>query len=192
MESNEHMFFSYGEEEMRDVVTALYPRMIAYIRKMLGSRELSSTAEDIFQDVICQFMEKRPYVSRDKVSAYISRMVRNTTLNLLSRNQIEKHSIRVNFQHVSALDLLVDCESNEEFAPLNVDSVAVQDIINFSDSFSPRMQEIFYLSRVKGLTHREIAEHIGISTRMVERYLAQSVTLYRQHFDWHNDNEITS
>lgn len=53
------------------------------------------------------------------------------------------------------------------------------------------MQEIFYLSRVKGLSHSEITERIGISTRIVKKYLTQSVALYRQHFDWLKD-EITS
>ena len=54
------------------------------------------------------------------------------------------------------------------------------------------MREVFCLSRVKCLTNREIAEKVGISVRMVERYLAQSVALYRQHFDWSRDGEIFS
>lgn len=192
MESNTNIGFSYSEEELHDVIVSIYPRVISYIRRMLGTHRLTYTAEDIFQEAICRFMEKRPYLSRDKVAAYIIQIVRNHTLNLLSRNQVERHSVSVDFQHISALDTLIAAESDEEFAPLDMDAVAVQDIISFSDSFSPRMQEVFYLSRIKGLTHHEIAERMGISTRMVERYLAQSVTLYRQYFDWSREGEKIS
>ena len=44
------------------------------------------------------------------------------------------------------------------------------------------MREVFYLSRIEGLTHREIADKLQISTRMVERYLQQSVVEYRTFF----------
>ncbi|MBO5814044.1 MAG: sigma-70 family RNA polymerase sigma factor [Alistipes sp.] len=183
--------FSYSDEEVREVVVHLYPRMIAYIRKMLGGRDLSITAEDVFQSAICTFLEKRPLISRDKVSAYIARIVRNDLLNRLTRNSVENHTVNVDFRQASAMDVLFAAEGGEERV-VELDSVAVSDIVNFSESFSPRMREVFYLSRVKCLTHREIAEQLGISTRMVERYLAQSVALYRQHFDWSRDGEIFS
>ena len=184
-------YFSFSEEEMRSVVVRLFPRMIAYIRKILGDRLVSTTAEDIFQESICQFIEKRPLITHDKVAPYIIRIVRNNTLNIINRSHIELRSVRVDLHKMSALDTLAALESRQEDIPHTIDSIVVQDIINFSDGFSPRMQEVFYLSRVKGLTHREIAERVGISTRMVEKYLAQSVALYRQHFNWGND-EITS
>ena len=47
--------FSYSDEEVREVVVHLYPRMIAYVLKMLGGRDLSITAEDVFQSAICTF-----------------------------------------------------------------------------------------------------------------------------------------
>ena len=183
--------FTYSEEDVREVVVHLYPRMIAYIRKMLGGRDLSITAEDVFQSAICTFLEKRPLISRDKVSAYIARIVRNNLLNLLTRDSVVNHTVNVDFRQASAMDVLFAAEGGDERV-VGLDSVAVQDIVNFSENFSPRMREVFYLSRVKCLTHREIAERVGISTRMVERYLAQSVALYRQHFDWTRDNEIFS
>ena len=184
--------FSYSEDEMREVVVHLYPRMIAYIRKMLGGRDSSITAEDIFQSAICSFLEKRPYLSREKVPAYIARIVRNNLLNHLTRNSVASNSVKLDFGHTSALDMLVAAECGDENIVHDVDSVAVQDIVSFSEGFSPPMREVFYLSRVKCLTHREIAERVGISTRMVERYLAQSVALYRQHFDWSHDSEKAS
>lgn len=192
LDMDRRTFFSYSEEEMREVVVHLYPRMIAYIRRMMGGRVLSITAEDVFQSAICSLLEKRPYLSRDKVPAYVARTVRNNLLNILTRNRVESHSVKIDFQQNTALDLLVAAEcGEEEFVP-DVDALAVQEIVNFSESFSPRMREVFYLSRMKGLTHREIAERIGISTRMVERYLAQSVALYRQHFDWSQSDEKAS
>ncbi len=38
------------------------------------------------------------------------------------------------------------------------------------------------MSRIEGMTHSEIAEILGISTRAVEKHLQNSVQEYRRHF----------
>ena len=45
-----------------------------------------------------------------------------------------------------------------------------------------RTRDIFYMSRIEGMTHSEIAEILGISTRAVEKHLQNSVQEYRRHF----------
>lgn len=180
--------FTYSEQEVRELILQHYPRLISYIRKLLSGHAVVYDAEDIFQDALCQFVEKRAELAADKAAAYLFRIVRNKTLNHLTRNRIDKLSLHVDSQVVSAWDTLalLDYGDVEERGVGGVDELGVEDIIAYSENFSPRMKEIFYMSRVEGLTHREIAERIGISTRAVERYLQQSVAEYRRFFGYHN------
>ena len=49
-------------------------------------------------------------------------------------------------------------------------------------NYRERTKDIFYMSRIEGMTHSEIAEILGISTRAVEKHLQNSVHEYRRHF----------
>ena len=87
---------------------------------------------------------------------------------------------------------MLDYEGTVATNDKSVDSVEIEDIIGYSETFSPRMREVFYLSRIEGLTHREIADKLQISTRMVERYLQQSVVEYRTFFGLNSHDSKSS
>lgn len=55
-------------------------------------------------------------------------------------------------------------------------------MIAYSATLPERTRDIFYMSRIEGLTHREIAERCGISVRAVEKHLQNSMLEYRRHF----------
>ena len=38
------------------------------------------------------------------------------------------------------------------------------------------------MSRIEGMTHKQIADELGISTRAVEKHLQNSINEYRRHF----------
>jgi RNA polymerase sigma-70 factor (ECF subfamily) len=186
--------FTYSEEEIRELIHCNYSRIIAYIRKLLGKQAQVCDAEDLFQDALYQFIEKRADITTDKAAGYLFRIVRNRTLNHLTRNKLDKLAVHTDDYAASAWDTLamLDYEGTIETNEKPVDSVGIEDIIGYSDTFSPRMREIFYLSRIEGLTHREIAERLQISTRMVERYLQQSVIEYRSFFGFNSHDSKNS
>ena len=176
--------FTYSEEEIRELIHCNYSRIIAYIRKLLGKQAQVCDAEDLFQDALCQFIEKRADITTDKAARYLFRIVRNRTLNHLTRNKLDKLAVHTDDYAASAWDTLamLDYEGTVATNDKSVDSIEIEEIIGYSETFSPRMREVFYLSRIEGLTHREIADKLQISTRMVERYLQQSVIEYRSFF----------
>ena len=62
------------------------------------------------------------------------------------------------------------------------DAYDITDVLDFSNFLPERTRDIFYMSRIEGMTHSEIAEILGISTRAVEKLLQNSVQEYRRHF----------
>ena len=67
-----------------------------------------------------------------------------------------------------------------QYVPRN--AYDITDVLDFSNFLPERTRDIFYMSRIEGMTHSEIAEILGISTRAVEKHLQNSVQEYRRHF----------
>ncbi len=174
----EHKLFTYTEEEIRETVLSLYPRITAYIRGFSKGR---LSADDVFQDVLCKFIATRPEVYEDNVASYLYRSVRNTCLNLLTRNNVEHSSISISDVSAQEFDTLAMLDF-ESYLPDETELPDIGEILNFSNEFSDRTRCVFRLSRIEGMTHKEIAELLGISTRAVEKHLSKSVSDYRQHF----------
>lgn len=181
--------FGYTEEEMRELILRNYSRMVAYIRRLLGHQIVVCEAEDLFHDSICQFLEKRAEIEAAKVDAYLFRIVRNRTLNHITRNHTDRLHVTHSNEALSAWDTLasLDYEGDNSSNTQTIDLLDINEIIQYSESFSPRMRRIFYMSRIEGLTHQEIAEQLGISIRSVERDLQHSVTEFRRFFGYNKN-----
>jgi RNA polymerase sigma-70 factor, ECF subfamily len=51
------------------------------------------------------------------------------------------------------------------------------------DELSPRQKEIFQLSREEGLSHKEIAEKLGISSNTVKNHLVTTLSFLKSKLD---------
>lgn len=188
--------FTYSESEVRDLVLKIHPRIVPYIRSLLsrGQRPVViNNAEDIFYDVLCNFLDKRIEISSDKVPAYLFKAVRNRCHNILNRNREENSAVRLDDMPLSAREIIAaaDFDEDSDFgfeediaigSEKATPSLDISDILDFSNYLPERTRDIFYMSRIEGMTHAEIAEILGISTRAVEKHLQNSVREYRRHF----------
>ncbi len=178
--------FTYSEDEVRQLALRLYPRITAYIRGMLGARH-AALAEDIFHDAICKFLDKRTPIAASKVPAYLYRTVRNMCINQATRPRFETSAVSMDSEVQSAWDTLAALDFASQAPDVEIESDPtpdINDIIAYSDSLPSRTRSIFYMSRIEGMTHKEIAEHLDISTRAVEKHLQTSIIEYRQRFGY--------
>lgn len=182
--------FTYSEDEVRDLVLKIHPpRIVPYINSLLsrGGRQCyaSNNAEDIFYDVLCAFLDKQIEISSDKVPAYLFKAVRNKCYNIISRNKEENSAIRFDELPLSAREIIAAADFGDE-SDIPGEKVQqlpdITDVLDFSNFLPERTRDIFYMSRIEGMTHSEIAEILGISTRAVEKHLQNSVQEYRRHF----------
>ncbi len=174
----EDKIFTYSEEEIREVILEIHPRITAYIHGFSKGR---LHPEDILQDVLYRFISNRPPLRTDKVPSYIYRAVRNKCLNLLTRNSVTRSSISIDEISANGFDILAMTDFEPQ-SPDEEERPDIDDILAFAKELPERTRHIFMLSRIEGKTHKEIAETLGISTRAVEKQLNKSVSHYRKHF----------
>lgn len=151
------------------VFEAHFPRLTAYAYRYLKTLD---AAEDVVHEVFASLwcLDRRLDEIRD-LSAYLSRAVRNRTLNQLRRRRAEEH------HRLLAWSLVERGEPAS--AALELDELA-RAIEMAIDALPSRTREVFLLSREQGLTYREIAEFLGISVKTVETLMGRALRAMRR------------
>lgn len=163
-----------GEEDAFCELYAAYKnRLIYFAMRFLKSREY---AEDIFQDAFTIVWQRRRFINPDaSFSAYLYTIVRNRILNQLRdlsyqdklREQILSQA--VNYTNETRDEIIAN--DLRQFI-----SCALQQL-------TPRQREIFEMSREQQMSHREIAEVLGISVNTVQESISISLKTLRAYLE---------
>lgn len=145
----------------------LYGFVFSYVKHEIDT-------EDIVQEVFVKIWQ-----SRDKINLYSSfesflfTVAHNATINLLRKRSIEKKYV----DHIKSLqntketyDLIDEIHYNELKSKFQ----------NLFNELTPRQKEIFQLSREEGLSHKEIAKKLGISTNTVKNHLVTTLSFFKR------------
>jgi len=148
----------------------LYGFVIRYVK-------LEADAEEIVQDVFIKIWENREKINAySSFESYLFTISYNAAISLLRKRIHEKKFLDhlKSFQH-------------EDFVPELTDEIYFKEldtrIRSLLDELTPRQKEIFLLSRQEGLTHREIAKRLGISTNTVKNHLVSVLNFLKSNID---------
>lgn len=162
-----------GEDAFCELYAAYKNRLIYFAMRFLKSREY---AEDIFQDAFTIVWQGRRFINPDaSFSAYLYTIVRNRILNQLRdlsyqdklREQILSQA--VNYTNETRDEIIAN--DLRQFI-----SCALQQL-------TPRQREIFEMSREQQMSHREIAEVLGISVNTVQESISISLKTLRAYLE---------
>ena len=150
------MAVDVDEAAFRKVFDRYYPRMLAFLRSFLQS---DYDAEDVAQNVFVKLWMKREVLDREYLDIYLFRMTVNSAINFS----------KVRKRHVG----LEDIDLPDELDPgLEFDSRKRLDTIFKAVSEMPeKRREVFILSRLHGMSHKEIAEKLNVSAKTVENHI---------------------
>lgn len=139
------------------------------------------TAEDIVVDSLVYYWENRHSLTSDSnIPAYIMEVVKHKSLNYL-RNQRIREDIEQNLwahmERVRKLKIttLEACDPEELFS-----SEAQHLIDKTLESLPEKTRTIFIMSRYENKTHKEIAEHFGLSTKSIEFHISKALNILRK------------
>lgn len=160
---------SRDEEE---AFKALYDRhwqvyfRLAY--RKLGRRE---DAEEVVQDLFASLWEKRHRSQIGKLEPYLKQAVKFKVIDIIRAGATVRQYL------MASQDSLVDLDSTTE------DSLAALDLsealMALVEKLPTPTQEVFRLSRLSHKTTAEIAETLGMSTKMVEYHMTKALKALR-------------
>lgn len=147
-----------------------------FIKKLVKSDD---DAEDLAQDVFTHLWTK-PCVWRGNpdIDRYIYRMAKYQALTFL-RDHARKYdrglvdADRAQVEAIKSDISTVDPIIHEE-AQLLLDMAL--------DKMPPKRREIFSMSRFEGLSHKEIADKLGLSVRTIESHIYAALATLKEHF----------
>ena len=154
-------------------------RLIYFAMRFLKSREY---AEDVFQDAFTVVWQSRRFINPDaSFSSYLYTIMRNRILNQL-RNAANEEKLKESILS-QALDYTEDTKREVMLNDLkSLISHALQQL-------TPRQREIFEMSREAQLSHKEIADKLGISVNTVQEHISISLKLIRTYLIKYSGSE---
>ncbi len=148
----------------------LYGFVFRYVKQQADT-------EEIVQEVFIKIWK-----SRDKIDVYSSfesflfTIAHNATVNQLKKRATEQKYV----EHVKSLQSIEETYELTDEIHYNELKHKLQGLL---DELSPRQKEIFQLSREEGLSHKEIAEKLGISTNTVKNHLVTTLSFLKSKLD---------
>ncbi len=145
------------------------PMLVRYASTMLYSRE---DALEVVQEVFVKIWQKRDELEfGEQLKAYLFRAVRNQALNRINRNRLDTVSLDER--------MVMLAEENEGEIEEGKRQKLAQ-VYREMDKLPPNCKEIFVMSRLEGLSHKEIAAILDISTKTVENQIGIALRKIRK------------
>lgn len=150
-------------------IDVLYSDHHSWLYRWLSRRlGCTSDAADLAHDAFLRVMLKPPvFDGFDGARAYLSRVARGLMVDLWRRRQIE----RAWLEALAAQPDLEEPSAEQRVMVLE----ALYQVDAMLRQLPTKVARAFVLAQLHGLTYREIGERLGVSERMVKRYMAQAM-----------------
>ncbi|MBC3498738.1 sigma-70 family RNA polymerase sigma factor [Pseudomonas sp. SWRI100] len=153
---------------LRSAVNDLYCEhhgwLNGWLRKRLGN---AFDAADLTQDTFVRVIKARSALDIREPRPYLSRIAKGLLIDLIRRRSLEQAYLEALASLPEALQ-----PSLEEQAILLQALVEVDRLLQ---GLGPKVKQVFMLSQFDGLTYPQIAEHMNISVRSVNNYMAKAM-----------------
>lgn len=141
--------------------------------------KVESEACDIVQEVFIRIWESRCFINPElSFSSFLYVMARNRVLNYFKHIDVEN----------KIKDILAKQSLEEENIESDLISTEYQDILRTAiEHLPPQRKKIFNMSRIDGMSHKEIAAILNISVYTVQEHISEALAFIRHYFAQHSD-----
>lgn len=158
---------------LEELFNYYYPRLYNFSRVFLKQ---DNGIDDLLQEVFLKIWQNRRNITNSYTfNSYIFTITKNLLLNEL-RSRLNDQRMRDQIYKASvAKEYLLF--QNTEYDELRE---KVESLIN---ELPPKQRDIFRLSRYEGLSHKEIAEKLNITTKTVEYHISRAISFLKEKLE---------
>ena len=166
MQQGDRRAFEYF---FKTYVDMLYAYALGYCRD-------SDAAEDLVQEAFVRFWTMREKITySESIYGYLQRTVRNSCINQKIRERVEDRYRR---EMLNGETEVFDWENDDALEELRCQ------LLGAIDRLPEKCREIFVLSKVDGLSNKQIAEQLNISMKTVEAQMTTAFVRLRKELGW--------
>lgn len=148
---------------LEDLLARYAPSLLRYLSGRLGDKR---DAQDIAQEAYLRLSRVKDADLILKPESYLFRIAANLASELLLKN-----SRKVDTMDLDTLQF-IGGDSDDDIFQRQIEAGSdVKKIDQILDSLPPLYKAVLVLKKREGLSHKEIAEELSISTHAVNRYL---------------------
>lgn len=137
----------------------------------LQSEEL---AKDVLQNLFIDLWDKRESINiRSNVKGYLNVALKNRIINKIKAEDVREKYERMAIQFYETNYLATEHQFKEKYLQDEMEKKIEQ--------LPGRCREVFILSRVEQLSHKEIGEQLGISPKTVENHITKALRILKPH-----------
>lgn len=165
------------EDAYRELYMRYRDKLWFFCFSFLKSEEES---DDMVQEVFLRVWELRDFINPDlSFSSFLYTMTRNRIRNFFRDLDVETRVKTALLQKIPTVTETLETELiYTEYRKILDDAIAL---------LPPKRKKIFTLSRTESLSHKEIAEQLGISVHTVQDHISESLRFIKSHFAKHTD-----
>ncbi|CAK17426.1 RNA polymerase sigma factor [Pseudomonas entomophila] len=131
-------------------------------------------AADLVQDSFLRLAEQQRHEQIDNAQAYLYRTAHNLMVDHVRQQQRRKTDL---VPHEALESIVEERPALDEQAAREQHLRRLQAILG---ELPERTQQVFRLNRLEGMTHAEVARHLGISDSSVQKHLAKALAYVMQ------------
>ncbi|KQS30777.1 RNA polymerase sigma factor [Dyadobacter sp. Leaf189] len=148
---------------------AYHDKICGYAHKLTKSRE---QAQDIAQDVFLKMWENKKSLAKVKhVKRYLFTICRNTSLTLQARAACEQRIREQLSTEYQPFQVEVEQSPRQEKQELLL-KLAIKQL-------PPRRRRIFWLCKIEGKSHRDVAGELGVSPGTINDHIVKATRAIR-------------
>jgi len=182
VETSEQQLLSalrFGNEgALRQIFDRHYPLLLSDIYRLIPDE---SSCQDLAQEIFVDLWNKRENLDiHTSLRAYLRRAAINKSLNYIKANR------RTHFEDADDLGHLPDTSASD--TNKREAQETLEDALHVAIGTLPeKCRIVFNLSRFEQLSHREIAEKLGISVKTIENQITKAMKMLREALTNHTE-----
>lgn len=171
----------------REELLAVYlERRPALVRSFAARTGSTDRAEDIVQDIYVrlQGLTEASAATVQNPVAYLYRIGGNLALDAVRQGR--RTVVRDTAWTAAAGEVIGGLSVVDQPSPEDAvwARLKLEDVSRALGQVAPKARQAFRLHRVEGMTHSQIAQHLGVSTSSVEKYLSGVLAHLLREVGW--------